>query len=717
MGLPKGPYRFDKFVLDPLNLRLTANGENRTPEPKSFRLLQFLIENRDRVVSKDEIFQAVWPDVTVTDNALTRAVAQVRKALDDDPKEPRYIETVPTVGYRFLGAVTADAPSNALEVPPVAGRRAKARRHLALAALAVAILGGAAIWRFLPRATGPSSLSSAQLTSGEGLDIGAAFSPAGNLVAYASDRSGPFEIYVRSLDSSARELKLTSNSNQNLSPAFSPDGQHVAFSAMREPGIYRVPVLGGPVRRLTDFGAQPAWSPDGKWIVFRSAASASLATWGYYNGTAGSNLWLVPADGGEPRQITGRDHPKGSGQGFPSWSPDGREIRFVNYLANGECSMWSYRIGDGLLRMLFSGGFLRLGSATYARDGRNMYYVSAQFNGDMAIWRQPLNPSTRQPAGAPVVLYQPSVGVPRDLSLAPDGKHLVYSATLAESKLMKLGMSGDSPDGREPETLTHEVSFRLSNPSISPDGKLLAYTRAAKGQPARTFVMSLADGQAVPIGPESEPPQYGPQFSRDGRFVFYWSSKDQQSEHWFRSVRLADGAVQTLAVQPPGASFATFSPDGAEVVFHDISESVLHTWKLSFKSGVRTQLTFGPSSIGWPQYSRDGAWLAVQVDQLFGMNQIGLMPASGGTVRIIKDGGVNYAHSFSPDDSKILYAGLVDGVWNIYWVSVRTHEVRRLTDYHNARIYVRYPDWAPTGDKIVYEFNESKGNVYVAELR
>jgi DNA-binding winged helix-turn-helix (wHTH) protein len=96
------PYRFDDVVVDPSNLRLTVGGAIRPVEPKSFRLLQFLIENRDRVVSKDEIFQAVWPDVTVTDNALTRAVAQVRKALDDDPKEPRYIETVPTVGYRFL---------------------------------------------------------------------------------------------------------------------------------------------------------------------------------------------------------------------------------------------------------------------------------------------------------------------------------------------------------------------------------------------------------------------------------------------------------------------------------------------------------------------------------------------------------------------------------------------------------------------------------------
>jgi DNA-binding response OmpR family regulator len=83
MQLPVGPYRFDRFVLDPLNLRLTADGENLTLEPKAFRLLQFLIENRHRVVPKDEILTVVWEGVAVSDNALTRAIARIRKTLDD----------------------------------------------------------------------------------------------------------------------------------------------------------------------------------------------------------------------------------------------------------------------------------------------------------------------------------------------------------------------------------------------------------------------------------------------------------------------------------------------------------------------------------------------------------------------------------------------------------------------------------------------------------
>src|ERR1700689_5797940 len=98
MGLPEGQYRFDRFALDPLNLRLTSEGQSCALEPKSFRLLLFLIENRHRVVPKEEILSVVWEGVAVSDNALTRAIAQIRKALEDDPKQSKYIETVPTVG-------------------------------------------------------------------------------------------------------------------------------------------------------------------------------------------------------------------------------------------------------------------------------------------------------------------------------------------------------------------------------------------------------------------------------------------------------------------------------------------------------------------------------------------------------------------------------------------------------------------------------------------
>ena len=68
-------------------------------EPKALDVLQLLIARAPQVVDKAEIFSIVWKDIAVTDNALTRVVAQLRRTLDDDPKAPRYIETVATRGY------------------------------------------------------------------------------------------------------------------------------------------------------------------------------------------------------------------------------------------------------------------------------------------------------------------------------------------------------------------------------------------------------------------------------------------------------------------------------------------------------------------------------------------------------------------------------------------------------------------------------------------
>ncbi len=71
-------------------------------EPKSFDVLRHLVENRDRLVTKEELLEVVWRDTFVTPNVLTRAVAQLRKGLGDDAFEARYIETVARRGYRFI---------------------------------------------------------------------------------------------------------------------------------------------------------------------------------------------------------------------------------------------------------------------------------------------------------------------------------------------------------------------------------------------------------------------------------------------------------------------------------------------------------------------------------------------------------------------------------------------------------------------------------------
>ncbi|MDQ4120734.1 MAG: winged helix-turn-helix domain-containing protein [Acidobacteriota bacterium] len=95
-------YCFDDVTVDSENFRAQKNGRNITLTPRAFDVLIFLIKNAGRAVEKQEIFEAVWKDTFVTDNALTKIIKEIRHAIDDDAAHPRYIETVPKRGYHFI---------------------------------------------------------------------------------------------------------------------------------------------------------------------------------------------------------------------------------------------------------------------------------------------------------------------------------------------------------------------------------------------------------------------------------------------------------------------------------------------------------------------------------------------------------------------------------------------------------------------------------------
>ena len=107
-------YRFDEFEVDDREFRLSDAGTPLQVEPKVLRLLLCLIENRNRLVRKQELLDKVWPDATVTENALTRAIGLLRKSLNDDTHVPKFIETIPTAGYRFIASVTVAAENPAV---------------------------------------------------------------------------------------------------------------------------------------------------------------------------------------------------------------------------------------------------------------------------------------------------------------------------------------------------------------------------------------------------------------------------------------------------------------------------------------------------------------------------------------------------------------------------------------------------------------------------
>jgi TolB-like protein/DNA-binding winged helix-turn-helix (wHTH) protein/Flp pilus assembly protein TadD len=98
---PNG-FRFGDFVLDLDGYALRRGDVATRLQPKTFDVLRYLVENPGRLVTKQELLDAVWPGVIVTENSLTRCIKDVRRALDDDVDAPRYVETLPRKGYRFL---------------------------------------------------------------------------------------------------------------------------------------------------------------------------------------------------------------------------------------------------------------------------------------------------------------------------------------------------------------------------------------------------------------------------------------------------------------------------------------------------------------------------------------------------------------------------------------------------------------------------------------
>ena len=105
-------FRFDDVEVRE-GVSLTKAGKVSTVEPKAFHALLFLLRNPQRLISTEELIQWVWGDTAVGDGSLTRCIWLLRRLLGDDSNEPRYIETVTTVGYRFVCPVEATIVSAA----------------------------------------------------------------------------------------------------------------------------------------------------------------------------------------------------------------------------------------------------------------------------------------------------------------------------------------------------------------------------------------------------------------------------------------------------------------------------------------------------------------------------------------------------------------------------------------------------------------------------
>jgi DNA-binding winged helix-turn-helix (wHTH) protein/predicted Zn-dependent protease len=157
-------FQFEEFEFDKETFRFSRAGEPLALEPKALHLLHYLLENRNRLVRKQELLDDLWQESNVSESALTRAVVLLRKALNDDSHLPRFVETVPTLGYRFIANVVVVDASPSTEPPghaafpkpsTAAAPASTTNRRWVLAALLAIAVAGAVVAFFLSHRARP----------------------------------------------------------------------------------------------------------------------------------------------------------------------------------------------------------------------------------------------------------------------------------------------------------------------------------------------------------------------------------------------------------------------------------------------------------------------------------------------------------------------------------------------------------------------------------
>ena len=399
--------RFGVFEADLRTQELRKHGLRIRLPRQSFQVLEMLLDRPGDLVTREELQSALWPADTFVDfeNGLNNAVKRIRAALGDAADSPRFVETLPRLGYRFIGSVEVKANgangaasdlisqnlrgseaganggesrssfshasvfNTASSEPAIAetglrlstpATRSLRWWHIATMAVSVLALGALAIvfWR-AGRSSALPTLTIVPLTSYPGLEVGPTFSPDGTRVAFAwsrDDRDDQFDLYVKVIGTET-PVQLTYTPALGLYPSWSPDGRFIAFARMtfqderQEAGLYLIPAIGGPERKLMDlavghyvYQGAIAWSPDGKFLVSAGPSDSQSAR---------AHVSLLDVATLEKRRLP---DPSENCQfiSFPAFSPDGRTLAVACQLTFGLSSIYLTPFPDGKARLLMT---------------------------------------------------------------------------------------------------------------------------------------------------------------------------------------------------------------------------------------------------------------------------------------------------------------------------------------------------------------------------
>jgi len=612
--LPSERLRVGECVVDVPLREIRAPGKRRPLRitPKSMGVLLVLVEQAGRVVSRETLMAEVWPDTLPTNDVVTQAITQLRKAFDDERGNPRYIETIAKNGYRLLAPIEwvhTGGPSASAEVVATDERWADPTRttakypaiagadpseplapvpypatstprgtwtSIATVVVAVALLvAGLVTWALVrapvqtPEAaqvavSGMQSLRSERpyrlITSAPGFELSPALSPDAGLVAYVAIPEGQrgTAIMVQTTEQTQpRQLTRPPEGADDTSPAWSPDGRWIAFMRLAE-GSCSIRLVTPNARAEHEVGAcdrrsPPTfdWTPDSNGLIFGSMSTEQ--------GSAG--LRVLDLDTGQWRKV---DYPHDPDEldADPRYSPDGRWIVFVRNAPLGD--FWRIPAQGGNAERLSR---LRadLRGWDWSPSGRGLLF-SAMVDGEYRLFRLDTSTGEARPVGVDDAQAPVAARSRRAIAFVQRRPYFgLYRVQLA---------SGDGPGRVHVVEPLFASSSRDLLPAIAPDGRQLA------------FVSDRSGSNGLWVGDVSQPDtlrmmggvrpgtRYAPAWSPDSRRLLA-TGTDSQGHGVVQEVMAASGQVSTLPLpdaDPLQAQYAAdpnrllvlaASPDGA----------------------------------------------------------------------------------------------------------------------------------------------------------